>query len=166
MFVLFPPRPTLCFIRSREMVALWVLAGNVFVRQYFLFSRSTSIYNLPLADGISLLFLHIVFPILFSLIRWYQTDSRVSVSGKLLLAFASTVILGSPPPPRLNISLSPWSWVGWDKLLLALASRVIIGSGPRATHDHIFVSHRGSGLGRINCCWPSPAESLLVPGPA
>jgi hypothetical protein len=40
------------------------------------------------------------------------------------------------------------------KLLLVLSSTVILGSGSRGTHDHY-------SLGLVNCCWPSPAQSLV-----
>jgi hypothetical protein len=74
------------------------------------------------------------------------------VTSKLLLALASTVILGSEfhethdhillshvsgsrgTPPVMR----EWLTV---KLLLVLASTVILGSESRETHDHILLSH-------------------------
>jgi hypothetical protein len=107
--------------------------------------------------------------------------------GKLLLALASTVILSSESHGTHdhillyydfgNCEATLWLCVGRSgKLLLAFASNAILGSESHGTHDHILLSHdsgsrtsTGTAVSvcwRVNCCWPSPAQSFLVPSPA
>jgi hypothetical protein len=75
-------------------------------------------------------------------------------SGKFLLALTSRVSLSHDSGSLV------WFWVN------CCASTVILGSGSYRTHDCIFLSHDSESPGsRVNCYWPSPAQSVLVLGP-
>jgi hypothetical protein len=99
-----------------------------------------------------------------------------SVPGKLLLVLASTFVLGYRPHwTHDRIFLPHWLTSVPGKSLLAFASTVILGSGLRGTYYHICLSHDSElwhwvlaldwSVGRVNCCWSSPVQVSLFPGP-
>jgi hypothetical protein len=97
-------------------------------------------------------------------------------SGKLLLVFASTVILGFESggnhdhiilsyDSESRATLTPRLTRLTTKLLLALASKVILGSESHWTHDHVILSDGFGNLQTSFLCNVSLAQSsklLLV----
>jgi hypothetical protein len=118
--------------------------------------------------------------LLFSMIGdWLLTtdsgpDGR---SGKLLLALASTVILGSESHRTHDYSAVSWLqetcifccycvWVGSGKLLLPLASAVILCSESHRTHDNILLSHDSGSHATVICVTSHSGQShkfMLAP---
>jgi hypothetical protein len=69
--------------------------------------------------------------------------------GKLLLAVASTVILGSESCSTQDHLLLFKDFGPSGKLLLALATTVILGSKSSGDHDQILLGHDSESLGSL-----------------